>query len=147
MEICPNCGMGSHDKEFCLGCGVKMAPVLEEDPSIPDRELRTRAVYKAPDEFAALTLQKVLESEGVQAWVRSDQTPWSDGIAKMVEGYWGTVVVYEDQETSAQRIIEEYFRSLRRVFTSSPRPGPECRCSSNSSTFSSSCWSSVSFSG
>jgi hypothetical protein len=105
--------MGSHDKEFCLGCGVKMAPVPEADLSIPDRALRTRAVYKAPDEFAALTLQKVLESEGIQAWIRSDQTPWVDGIMRMVEGYWGKVVVYEDQEESAQRIIENYFRSLR----------------------------------
>ncbi|HET9232986.1 MAG TPA: DUF2007 domain-containing protein [Candidatus Eisenbacteria bacterium] len=78
----------------------------------PDRELRTKAVYKAPDEISAITLQKVLESEGVRAWIQSIQVPWYDGIMKMVEGYWGKVMVFEDQEAEAHRVIEDYFRSL-----------------------------------
>lgn len=114
VVICPNCGMGSHDREFCLECGVKvMRPPVEEDTDeSPDRELRTRAVYKAPDELSAVTLQKVLEAEGIAAWIRSVQVPWRDGIMKMVEGYWGTVVVYEDEEEAAREAIEDYLKRL-----------------------------------
>jgi hypothetical protein len=116
MEICPNCGMGSHDQGFCLECGVKLAPLPDTnedhaDPE-PDRELRTCAVYKAPDEISAITVHKILESEGIPAWIQSIQIPWYDGIMKMVEGYWGKVIVFEDQEDSARRVIEEYFRDL-----------------------------------
>ena len=59
MEMCPNCGLGAHDKEFCLECGVKVAeaPVEEETHLAPDRELRTKPIYKAPDELAACSLQ------------------------------------------------------------------------------------------
>jgi Putative prokaryotic signal transducing protein len=114
MVICPNCGMGSDDRDFCLECGVKVTH--EEDQHevdvAPDRELRTKAVYKAPDEISAITLQKVLESEGIRAWIQSIQVPWYDGIMKMVEGYWGKVMVFEDQEADARRVMEEYFRSL-----------------------------------
>jgi hypothetical protein len=115
MEICPNCGLGSHDKEFCLECGVKVVdvpPIEEEESPQPDRELRTKAVYKAPDELAAITLQKVLEAEGIPAWIQSIQIPWYDGIMKMVEGYWGKVVVFEDQEDAARKVIEDYLKNL-----------------------------------
>ena len=114
MVICPNCGLGSHDKEFCLECGVRVnpSPVEEETELAPDRELQTRAVYKAPDELAAITLQKVLESEGIPSWIQSVQVPWYDGIMKMVEGYWGKVVVFEDQEEAAREVIEDFMKSL-----------------------------------
>jgi len=114
MEICPNCGMGSHDQGFCLECGMKLNPAPEpaEDPRDPDRQLRTRAVYKAPDELSAITVHKVLESEGIPSWIQSIQIPWYDGIMKMVEGYWGKVIVFEDQEETARQVIEEYFRAL-----------------------------------
>ena len=113
MVICPNCGMGSDDRDFCLECGVKVTHEGEHEVEVPpDRELRTKAVYKAPDEISAITLQKVLESEGIRAWIQSIQVPWYDGIMKMVEGYWGKVMVFEDQEPEARRVMEEYFRSL-----------------------------------
>jgi hypothetical protein len=38
--------------------------------------------------------------------------PWYDGIMKMVEGYWGKVVVFEDQEEEARRVIEDYLKNL-----------------------------------
>ena len=111
-ESCPNCGMGFIDREFCLECGVKI-PVSPGSADIdPDRELGTRAVYKAPDELSAITLQKVLESEGIKAWIQSTQIPWYDGIMKMVEGYWGKVIVFEDQEAQARDTIEDFLKTL-----------------------------------
>ena len=112
QEACPNCGMGFHDREFCLECGVKISIPPEIVHAGPDRELKTLAVYKAPDELAAITLQKVLESEGIQAWIQSAQIPWYDGIMKMVEGYWGKVVVFEDQEAKARDTIESFLKTL-----------------------------------
>ena len=111
-ETCPNCGMGFTDREFCLECGVKITLPPEMVDSHPDRELGTRAVYKAPDELSAITLQKVLESEGIQAWIQSTQIPWYDGIMKMVEGYWGKVIVFEDQEIKARDTIEDFLKTL-----------------------------------
>jgi hypothetical protein len=113
MEICPNCGTGASEKEFCLECGIRLNLPGDDAPEPGfDRELATKAVYKAPDEITAITLQKVLESEGIRAWTQSIQMPWYDGIMKMVEGYWGKVVVFEDQEEEAQRVIEDYLKAL-----------------------------------
>jgi hypothetical protein len=110
VEICPNCGTGSPGREFCLECGVKIgAHWAEED--LLDRELRSRAVYKAPDELSAVTLRKVLESEGIQAWIQSTQMP-HDAIMNMVEGHWGNIMVFEDREEDARVAIENYLKSL-----------------------------------
>jgi hypothetical protein len=103
--------MGSIDGEFCPDCGVKVSP---PPPAVAgdDRELRTKVVYLAPDELTAITLQKVLEAEEVEAWVQSIQVPYYDGLIGMMEGYWGRLLVLEDQEAKARRIIEDYLRNL-----------------------------------
>ena len=113
MNICPHCGTGSPDPEFCLDCGVKITHCHhpEEDAS-PDRALRGRPVYRAPDELAAETVSKVLESEGIPSWVQSEHGSGYEGILQAVEGAWGTVMVYEDQEARARQVIEEYFKGL-----------------------------------
>jgi hypothetical protein len=112
MNICPHCGTGSPDPEFCLECGVKIDHRHHGGDDLPDRELQSRAVYKAPDELSAVTLREVLESEGIRSWVQSIQVPWYDGIMQMVEGYWGKVMVFEDQETEARSVIDAYLKSL-----------------------------------
>jgi hypothetical protein len=104
--------MSAIEGEFCPDCGVKVAPAPGTAEAGEDRELRTRVVYLAPDELTAVTLQKVLEAEGVDAWVQSIQVPYYDGLIGMVEGYWGRLLVLEDQETKARRVIEEYLRDL-----------------------------------
>ncbi len=109
---CPNCGMTSIEGEFCPDCGVKVSPVPEDGRPDQDRELRTRVVYLAPDELTAVTLQKLLEAEGVDCHVQSIQVPYYDGLIGMVEGYWGRLLVLEDEEPRARRIIEEYLRNL-----------------------------------
>ena len=64
------------------------------------------------DELTAITLQKVLEAEGVEAWIQSIQVPYYDGLIGMVEGYWGRLLVLEDQEARARQVIEDYLRNL-----------------------------------
>ncbi len=111
-RTCPNCGMAVVEGEFCPDCGVKVSPPPSPAESGEDRELRMKVVYLAPDELTAITLEKVLEAEDVESWIQSIQVPYYDGLIGMVEGYWGRVLVLEDQETKARRIIEEYLRNL-----------------------------------
>ena len=111
MHTCPNCGMGEICEEFCPDCGVKVAPHHEPPPDIRDRELRTKPVFLAPDEIAALTVQKILEAEGIEAWSQSLQVSGHEGLLRLIDGYWGRVLVFEDQESRACMAIEDYMRT------------------------------------
>jgi hypothetical protein len=103
--------MGEIGEEFCPDCGVKVSPHHEAVPDIHDRELRAKTVFLAPDEIAGLAVQKILESEGVEAWLQSLQVPGHEGLLRLIDGYWGQVQVYEDQENRACLVIEEYLRT------------------------------------
>ena len=76
--------------------------------------MRFRAVYKAPDEWMALTMRDLLSSAGLDARVITGAEPWSEGISRLAEGYWGKVVVLEAEIDDARRLIEEYLKGLDR---------------------------------
>ncbi len=65
-------------------------------------------VYVAPDELMATMVKDMLESEGIDAVVRSDQIVWYDGIAKLSRGYWGKVFVRSEDETTAKELVDEF---------------------------------------
>jgi NhaP-type Na+/H+ and K+/H+ antiporter len=65
-------------------------------------------VYIAPDELMATMVKDLLESEGIDAVVRSDQIVWYDGIAKLSRGYWGKVFVRSEDEAAAKELVEEF---------------------------------------
>ena len=110
---CPNCGTGTTGAEFCPDCGIKIvAGAACTAAGAVDRALRPRVVYKSPDELTALTLQKVLEAEGIESWVRSAQRSGFDAMTHWVEGYWGEILVFEDQEEAARNVIEHHLRRL-----------------------------------
>jgi hypothetical protein len=114
MHVCPNCGNGFQEgEEFCLDCGLKLSRE-EHDCSSADRGLRLKPVYKAPDEWTAMTVRDLLRSAGIAAQVLHVQEPWQDTISRMVEGYWGKVLVFEGDAETARRLIEEYLRDLDR---------------------------------
>lgn len=112
MLVCPNCGHGFHDdEEFCLDCGLKVGQ--EPHDCVPsDRQMRLRAVYKAPDEWMAVTIRDLLQSAGLTAQILSVTEPWLDGVSRMAEGYWGKVVVLEADVEVARKLIEEYLKGL-----------------------------------
>jgi hypothetical protein len=115
MHVCPNCGTGFHDDEdFCLDCGLKLS--REEHDCVPlDRQMRFRAVYKAPDEWTAVTIKELLQAAGHSVQVICVHEPWHDHISRMVEGYWGKVLVLESEADSARKLIEDYLRGLDRA--------------------------------
>ncbi len=112
MHNCPNCGLEAVGEEFCPDCGVKLARPAEGDAPREDRELRTRVVYQALDELSGRTVQKLLESEGIEAWLDSPPGGGFDGRAGFGRPFWGRVLVLEDREAAACRAIEGYLRSL-----------------------------------
>lgn len=112
MHVCPNCGNGFQDDEnFCLDCGIKLGEE-SHDCAPADRQLRYQPVYKAPDEWTAVTMKELLTAAGIQVVVLSVPEPWQDGINRMVEGYWGKVLVLECDVEPARRLIEEYLKGL-----------------------------------
>lgn len=70
-------------------------------------------VYKATDEFSAITIKETLESQGISAMMRSAQIPWYDNIMQRATGVWGEILVPEERGKEARKIIEEYFTDLK----------------------------------
>lgn len=70
-------------------------------------------VYKAADEFSAITIKETLESQGISAMIRSVQIPWYDNIMQRATGVWGEILVAEEREREARKVIEEYFTDLK----------------------------------
>jgi hypothetical protein len=81
----------------------------------PDRELvwvEFRSVYRAPDEFSALAVERVLAAEDIPCLVRSGQIPWADGIMSNLTGHWGQVLVAPEDYEQALTLVTEYLASL-----------------------------------
>ena len=74
-------------------------------------ESRLVSVLEAKDELEAITIQAFLESQGIEAAIRSRQIPMYDGIAKVWNPVWGYVMVMEDDLERAERLIMEYLDS------------------------------------
>jgi len=67
-------------------------------------------IYEAPDEFTAITLREMLEEEGIPVLVESYQVPWFDGVMKMVKGFWGRLLVREEDEEAAREVVSDFVR-------------------------------------
>lgn len=89
------------------------ARVRQPDPTT-DRLMRYRAVYKAPDEYTAVTIKELLRSAGLSATMLPVAEPTDDGIDRLIEGYWGKVLVLESDIEDACRLIGDYLRGLDR---------------------------------
>jgi len=72
-------------------------------------------VFHASSEMEALAIQAMLEESGVPAAVTSRQIPMFDGIAKVYNPVWGYVVVLDDREEEARKLITEYLNALENV--------------------------------
>ncbi|MDI6738785.1 MAG: DUF2007 domain-containing protein [Candidatus Edwardsbacteria bacterium] len=113
MPFCPRC-----KAEYvpgitaCADCGVALVDhrPAPDQPQEIDGDLA--AVYEAPDQFMAATVESLLRHEGISAVTRSRQMPMYDGLAMMQHPVWGTVLVLERDAERAREIVEEYLRSI-----------------------------------
>lgn len=65
-------------------------------------------VFKATDELTANLVKGILEAEGIEAIVHSHQVAWMDSIMVTAEGFWGDVLVAEEDAERARLILEAY---------------------------------------
>jgi len=66
------------------------------------------SVLEARNELEAITIQAFLESQGIDAAIRSRQIPMYDGIARVWNPVWGYVLVMEENHERAEELITEY---------------------------------------
>jgi len=69
-----------------------------------------KRVYKASDEFMAITIQEMLRSRGIEAMIRRFETSWLDGLPKIWQGGWGEVLVMEENLKEAEEYVEEFLK-------------------------------------
>ena len=69
------------------------------------------SVLEARNELEAITIQAFLESQGIDAAIRSRQIPMYDGIARVWNPVWGYVLVMEENHERAEELITEYIDS------------------------------------
>lgn len=69
-------------------------------------------VLEATSEMEALTIQSFLESQGIEAALRSRQIPMYDGIARIWNPVWGYVLVLSPDKDRAEGLIRDYMDSL-----------------------------------
>ena len=76
-----------------------------------NNESKLVSVLEARDELEAITIQAFLESQGIDAAIRSRQIPMYDGIARVWNPIWGYVLVMEENQNRAEELIVEYIDS------------------------------------
>jgi len=69
------------------------------------------SVLEARNELEAITIQAFLESQGIDAAIRSRQIPMYDGIARVWNPVWGYVLVMQENHERAEGLITEYIDS------------------------------------
>lgn len=67
-------------------------------------------VFVAPNELMATMVKDFLETEGIDAIIRSDQIVWYDSIAKASRGYWGKVFVRSEDKERGKELVTEFLK-------------------------------------
>lgn len=67
-----------------------------------------KSVYRAPDEFMAITIRSLLESEGIKVFVKSYQISMFDNVAQMMKPCWGELLVPDEEYERSKLIIDDY---------------------------------------
>jgi len=69
-------------------------------------------VHKAYSEIEAISVRSMLESQGIEAAVRSRQIPMYDGIARVYNPVWGYVQVLAGDAGQAKSLVEKYLEEV-----------------------------------
>lgn len=81
----------------------------EGRPAATDEDLV--AVYEAPDQFLATTIESLLQHEGISAATQSRQMPMYDGLALMQHPSWGKVLVLKRDEARARAVVAAFLNA------------------------------------
>jgi hypothetical protein len=87
-----------------------------------------KSVFKAPDEFAAITIREMLAADNIEAIVRRFETTWLDGLPKVLKGYWGEVLVTEEDWAEADECVRDFLKATEDgsgLDAGDPDPAPD----------------------
>ncbi len=79
------------------------------------RDLSAESLVKAhtaSNEMEALSVQAMLEAEGIESALQSRQIPMYDGIARVFNPVWGYVLVRESDRGRAEDLVKGFLESL-----------------------------------
>ncbi len=113
---CPRCHTEYEDRaDVCWSCRVRLVDDFDSEEPGPELVwVDLRSVYRAPNEFSALAVQRVLTEADIPSHVRSGQIPWADGIMSNLTGYWGQVLVAPEDYDQALTLVAEYLQSIEK---------------------------------
>ena len=96
---------------ICSECNVDLLPGL-----VPTQErgaVDWYEVQSVPNEVAGYILKSVLEDEGIEVFLRSNEIPGYGGLkGTLVKSEWGDILVPTYSVQRAQECIKDYFDSL-----------------------------------
>jgi len=87
-----------------------------------------KSVFKAPDEFTAITIREMLASNNIESVVRRFETTWLDGLPKVLKGCWGDVLVTEEDWAEADECVREFMKAAEEgsgLDDADPGPAPD----------------------
>ena len=95
----------------CSECNVDLLPSLV--PTEGQGAVDWYVVQSVPNEVAGYILKSVLEDEGIEVFLRSNEIPAYGGLkGTLVKSEWGDILVPTYSVQRALESIKEYFDSL-----------------------------------
>ena len=69
---------------------------------------RVVTVFKAEDEVQCRMIAALLEQDGIEYLIKSNQVPMFDGVMTKLRGFWGSLQVLESDAEGAKRLIADF---------------------------------------
>ena len=96
---------------ICSDCNVDLLPSIVEAQA--QEAVDWYVVQSVPNEVAGYILKSVLEDEGIEVFLRSNEIPAYGGLkGTLVKSEWGDILVPTYSVQRALECIKEYLDSL-----------------------------------
>jgi len=69
---------------------------------------RVVTVFKAEDEIQCRMIAALLEQDGIDYLINSNQVPMFNGVMTKARGFWGSLQVLESDSERSKRLISEF---------------------------------------
>lgn len=108
MPFCPKCGVDyESDATRCTDCHVELIDTIPPDPNQGEL-FETKELCKVPDEITAMALKSFLMDSGIEVGIRNMSASFYGNVLDDFQGYWGTIIVPQEQAEDARRLYENF---------------------------------------
>ena len=113
MPYCPECNAEfKEDVMICSKCDVDLLPGLVSTQM--SDSVGWYVVQSVPNEVVGYILKSVLEDEGIEVYLRSNEIPAYGGLkGTLVKSEWGDLLVPTYSVQRALECIKDYFASIK----------------------------------